>query len=306
MANATTGAPLCVRTEVLEVGVLRPPLLTLVTPVQPPMLRLATGDDGPSFTASFTVGRDTADGRGDPPPAVRVVPVIRRTDNTICRGVEVLLGGRGASTAVIALLVGGRVDVADDGAVAYFEIRRAHCAAGSPSSIGTDHTTLGGGTTPSVSAANPSLVAQDVKTPTVGSVIYPPTAEGRPVQVEVNATHGGGGRWRGAGCDGVQVATALSYQWYKQGRGMIRYPLATPLNLLRGKTASTLNITAKCLDPLNSCGTFGCSGLEQYVVDVCNTHGCARSNIIKPAILRTPGVAAGKDEGQYMRCIYVS
>lgn len=237
-------------------------------------------------------------------PAVRLVAFVRRRDNGTRRSAPVVVA---AGPAVVrnALLAAGAA-AADDGAVVGVEVSRAACPPGGASTVVVG-AAAGGGTVLSVSAATPSLVVQDTRAPTIVSAVYPPTAIGEPVNVTVTATNGGGGRRRAGGGGSGTVPTALTYQWLKQGTAFSEAAGSTPPAVLAGETAAVLPLAAAtCLNLLNSCGRFGCFGLEQYQVDVCNTFGCTRSRIIQPAILRPADEQQALELEQSSRCTFVS
>lgn len=304
VADPTTGAPVCARTETRLVGALPPPALRINEPVGLPSLALAPGD-AVTLITNVTAGLDEDNTVPVGPPAVRLEAIVRRTDGSTRRLAPVLVT-RGPAVIRNSLLARG-VSAADDGAVAAVEVSRLACPPGGASTVRAGGTT-DGGTVLSVSAATPSLVQQDTQLPVIVSVTYPPTAQGEPVNVTVTATNEGGGRRRGAGGDGdALVPTALTYQWLQQGRAFTQTPGAVTPDVLAGETASVLRLpAAKCLSLLGSCGRFGCSGLEQYQVDVCNTFGCVRSGIIQPAILRPDDEQLALDLEQSSRCTFVS
>jgi len=279
VVDGVTREPTCARTEVVTVDALPPPQLRAEEPVPPAALALAPGDSV-RLRTNVTVGADESQSATPVgPPAVRLVAVVRRADNTTRRSAAVL----GGPTTIVNELLAD-VTAADDGAVAFVEVSRAACAATGPSVASTEGA-LGGSTAVTVSAATPPLVTQDAALPTIDSVVSPPTALGEPVTLTVAATNGGGGRRR---VDGALVPTALTYQWLRQSRAFTAgAPVGTPPDVLPGETGPTLNLpAAECLNLPLSCGRFGCSGLPQYRVNVCNTAGCARSAVVRPAILR--------------------
>ncbi|GAB0490508.1 hypothetical protein MMPV_001745 [Pyropia vietnamensis] len=307
VADATTGAPLCVRTETREVAALPPPSLRVNDPIPLPALALAPGD-AVTFTTNVTAGLDENNSEPVGPSAVRLVPVLRRANGTTIRSDPVVVEG-GRPAVVRNDLLSAGVSTADDGAVVGVEVSRGACTLGTAPTVLVSGTIgSGGGTVLSVSADTPSLVRQDTQLPTIVSVVYPPTAQGEPVNITVTATNEGGGRRRGGnGGDGALVPTALTYQWLKQGRAFTVAPNAPPPDVLVGETAAVLQLSAAaCLNFLGSCGRFGCSGLEQYQVDVCNTFGCRRSAIVQPAILRPEDEQLAQELEQSSRCTFVS
>jgi len=298
VVDGATGEPKCARTDVVTVEALAPPELRAEEPVPPAALALAPGDSV-RLRTNVTVGADESESATPVgPPAVRLVAVVRRADNTTRRSAAVL----GGPTTIVNELL-DCVTAADDGAVAFVEVSRAACAATGPSVASTEGA-LGGSTAVTVSAATPPLVKQDAALPTIDSVVYPPSVLGEPVTLTVAATNGGGGRRR---VDGALVPTALTYQWFRQSRAFVAgAPVGTPPDVLAGETGPTLSLpAAKCLALPFSCGRFGCFGLPQYLVDVCNTAGCARSAIVKPAILRPADEALAAELEASGRCKFV-
>lgn len=301
--ESTTRTRMCARTDVRIVDALPPPALRLNDPLPPPTLALAPAD-AVTLRANVTAGLDEDNRVPVGPPAVRLVAFVRRRDNGTRRSAPVVVA---AGPAVIrnTLLAAG-VAAADDGAVVGVEVSRAACPPGGASTVVVGGAP-GGGTVLSVSAATPSLVVQDTRVPTIVSVVYPPTAVGEPVNLTVTATNEGGGRRRVGGDGGGTVPTALTYQWLKQGTAFSEAAGSTPPAVLAGETAAVLPLAAAaCLNLLNSCGRFGCFGLEQYQVDVCNTFGCTRSRIIQPAILRPADEQQALELEQSSRCTFVS
>lgn len=301
------GAPVCVRSGEYVVEPLPPPTFRMASPIPPRTLRLAPGDT-PTLTTGIVANTDVNDGNKDFFPALRGVPVIRRPDNTTRRGRAVV--ARGGPLVVVNTLLtdDGGASAADDKAVAYVEVSRADCTPETAAVARTDafvnpakaptRTQVRAGryledaTVLSVSAAIRPLVTQDARLPTIVSLVYPPTAEGAPVMVSVNATNAGGGRRRIAG--GGTQPTLLTYQWRLQ----------TPsVKVLWGERGPTLRLKATCGKDRGCDKTKCYFDMEHPEVEVCNSFGCVRRRVV-PLILAPPGVPPGESSGG--RCMYVS
>lgn len=122
-----------------------------------------------------------------------------------------------------------------------------------------------------------SLTVQDKRLPFFETPEYPPTVIGKRVTLRVKARNFGAGLRE----DGRE--TRLSYQWYVRTSEMSN---TFPRKIL-GATGPSITLEdARCN---RECGSrFGITGLHQYYVDVCNTFGCRRSNVILPNILPPP------------------
>lgn len=169
----------------------------------------------------------------------------------------------------------------DNGAVVFTRYAKPTCPGNFASWRSRYATTL------VVSHNIPSLVQQDESLPSFSTPVYPPTRFGKTVSLRVNATNMGGGRR----ADGS--ATQLHYQWYlRTGDSFIsERSYAEPII---GATASILWIKSARCSTLGFCSRWGCTGLQIFYVDVCNTFGCKRSDPIIPNVLPPDFVPKGK------------
>jgi len=249
----------------------------MVNPLPPRQLALAPGD---KITLSTTVEvlSDLSNVATKPlRDGFRLVAVVRRADGTTRRSAPVI----DATTIVNRLLVGG-VTAADDGAMAFVEVSRTRCSEDIVR-VSSTEIWLGGSTTLSVSAATPSLVAQDTQAPSEVHAVYPPTPKGAPVTVTLSALEGGGGR-RAAGT-GTRP-TNVTYAWFdKPGLGDVS------LVLRAGETGPALSLLAArpyCWDIDCARKTkfrMICHNRPHLVAEVCNTVGCTRSAEVMPAVI---------------------
>lgn len=299
-AGGSGGEPVCRRSQPRPLPALPPPRVVMANPLPPRRLAVAPRD-ALRLTTSFSVGYDDFAPGGaaiadppvelpaDPVAGVRLVAIVRRADNSTRRSPQII-----GSASITNALVSGGVTAADDGAVAYVEVSRAACPVGVARVLRMDEAFPGAGaTTLSVSAATPSLVKQDERAPTITSVVYPPTAARAPVTLTATATSSGGGRRRVGGSTGATVPTRLTYQWYSQPRITARFSATVPPVLLVNETRSTLTLpSARPPCSRFDCGpvrgVFTCLFSPQWQVDVCNTGGCTRSEVVLAAVLRPP------------------
>ncbi|GAB0490485.1 hypothetical protein MMPV_001722 [Pyropia vietnamensis] len=304
--------PNCTRSETAVLPALPPPKVLMANPLPPRRLALAPGDAVRTST-SFTVLYDDftpeqaerAIPAVEPPtlPGLRLVAVVRRADNSTRRSPPVI-----NTTTITNTLLAGGVTAADNGAVGYVELSRSECPLGIAQVLRTDEALPGDGTTNfSVSVGTPSLVKQDERAPNITSVVYPPTAARSPVTITATATGNGGGRRQAGGSSNATVPTALTYQWYSQPRTRGRFSVFPPV-LLANETQSTLRLaSARPPCGLTDCGPvrgrFTCLFSPQWQVDVCNTGGCTRSEVVEAAVLRPPPTDTFADP--LWMCIFV-
>ena len=124
-----------------------------------------------------------------------------------------------------------------------------------------------------VSGKVKSLVKQDNQLPSIKQPTFPAIRSGRDVTLYVNATNIGGGLRRGG------AKTKLHYQWLKQTTYSEFWEShAIPIKGETGPILKVKNVVCKSPRYVRS----GLRGLKHYFVDVCNTYGCKRSDVIKP------------------------
>ena len=166
----------------------------------------------------------------------------------------------------------GGVSLEDNGALLYVRYSEASCPRSEDSWKSRYNTTI------LVSKDHKSLVKQDKSLPTFETPVYPETVFMQPAMITVEAENPGGGLREGG------VPTELHYQWYLRTKELLALSrsYAEPIP---GATGATLNIPEAQCSIGGNCGRSGCFDLREYFVDVCNTFGCRRSELIEPRIL---------------------
>lgn len=261
---AKEGRSTCVRSADVRMLPARPPVVDYVA--RPPrVLALAPGD---SAVVRVTVGN---------PIGLVMVGVSRAPTGAVCRtsattsrelraDVAALTGGGGG---------GGGVSPSANGSVVWMEYSAPGCTRTVGSSAVVANTTL------LVSEDVNSLVRQDARPPSDVVLTYPPTRSGRPVRLTVTYVNEGGGRRRDRATGQLRPVTP-HFQWLALTETAPGEP-DTPVALV-GEVHGTLSLPS-AERAGQDCNRGGCTGLVGYAVDVCNTAGCTRSALVKPAIV---------------------
>ena len=250
----------------------RPPIQILLAPGDAIAVETTTfvPEDPYGATVGFSNGRDDDN---DIDAVLR--GITEKVDGTLSTTLP-------SNKSVVVNVPNGRggVSLEDNGALLYVRYSEASCPKTEASWKSRYNTTI------FVSKDHKSLVKQDKSLPTFETPVYPETVFMQPAMVTVEAENPGGGLREGG------VPTELHYQWYLRTKDFL--PLSRSYaEPIPGATGATLNIPeAQC--STGGCGGSGCFALLEYYVDVCNTFGCRRSEVIEqPRILPPSSIPDG-------------